>query len=479
MPAIITKKIKRRFAQDIFDEVRLDSARYYIGIGKSEPYDATETVTTPIDSRREQRNFRAELQSMKSAQDCSFVIPRHNWTSGNKYQAFDDTFATQPSSNSYYVLTEDNQVYVCLRASKDANGAVQQSTVKPTGTGPKAFKLSDGYVWKYLYSMAAADANKFLSANFLPVQKQLDATTLGRSLEPLELLQEAVQNAAQPGQILGVVMTNNGSGYVDADPPIVTIQGDGDSTNALPFPSITATVSGGSITKIELDSSADSCMQMGRGFNFASVLIDAPDSAGGIQATARVIIGPDSGIGADARTDLLSTSLMFNTKPSGAETGDFIIGNDFRQVGLFRNPRVADSDATAGGLVSPVLTVASGRAIRYLLVTSASDASAFLPDTEITGSLSGAKGIVNEVVGDKMYFHQTEATGFHTFAENETISGGGNNATTVAAGLDPDNRADSADDINLLSGELLYIENRSPVTRSAEQTEDIKVVITL
>ena len=470
MPAIITKKLKRKFAQLVFDEVRLDSSRYYIGIGKAEPYDSSETVTTPLDSRREDRNMRAGLQSMKSAQDCSFVIPRYNWTSGNKYQGFDDTFATQPASNSYYVLTEDNQVYVCLKPSKDANGEIQVSTVKPTGTDTKAFKLSDGYVWKYLYSMTAANANKFLSANFLPTQLQLDSIGLGRSLEPLEVLQENVQNAAVPGQILGIVMTNTGSGYVDASPPTVTIQGDGDSA-----PAITATVSGGSITKIELDSSADSAMQMGRGFDFASVLIPAPDSAGGTQATARVIIGPDSGIGADARTDLLSTSLMFNTKPSGNENNDFIVGNDFRQVGLFRNPRVFKGIAGADS----ALDVASGRAIRFLLVTSSVDAATFNADGTITGGTSGAKGIVDEVVGAKIYFHQTETTGFHTFAENETITSGASSATTVAAGLDANARGDSADDIKLLSGELLYIENRAPVTRSTDQTEDIKVVITL
>ena len=470
MPAIITKKLKRKFAQLIFDEVRLDSSRYYIGIGKSEPYDSAENVTTPLDSRREDRNLRAALQSMKSAQTCSYVIPRHNWTSGNKYQGFDDTFATQPSTNSYYVLTEDNQVYICLKPSKDASGAIQVSTVKPSGTGTKAFKLSDGYVWKYIYSMGAANANKFLSANFLPTQLQLDSATLNRTLEPLEVLQKNVQDAAVPGQILGVVMTNSGSGYVDASPPAVVIQGDGDST-----PAITATVNGGSITKIELDSSADSAMQMGRGFDFASVLIPAPDSAGGVQATARVIIGPDSGIGADARTDLLSTSLMFNTKPSGNENNDFIVGNDFRQVGLFRNPRVFKGIAGADS----ALDVASGRAIRFLLVTSAVDAANFTADTTITGQTSGAKGLVDEVVGDKIFFHQTETTGFHTFAENETIQGGGNSATTVAAGLDANTKGDSADDIKLLSGELLYIENRAPVTRSTDQTEDIKVVITL
>ena len=112
MPAIITKPLKRKLTQLIFDEVTSASNRYYIGIGKSEPYDSAESVTTPIDTIREERNARAGMQSLKSAADCSFVVPRYNWSSGTIYQAFDDNFATQPSPNSFYVLTEDNQV--CL-----------------------------------------------------------------------------------------------------------------------------------------------------------------------------------------------------------------------------------------------------------------------------------------------------------------------------------------------------------------------------
>ena len=30
---------------------------------------------------------------------------------------------------------------------------------------------------------------------------------------------------------------------------------------------------------------------------------------------------------------------MFNAKPSGTETLDFVIGQDFRQVGLIKNPQ--------------------------------------------------------------------------------------------------------------------------------------------
>ena len=78
MSAIITDPFKKQLTQTVFDESRLDSARYYIGIGKSEPYDSSETVPTPTDTPRTIRNIRAGMQSIKSASDLSYVIPRYN-----------------------------------------------------------------------------------------------------------------------------------------------------------------------------------------------------------------------------------------------------------------------------------------------------------------------------------------------------------------------------------------------------------------
>ena len=463
MPAIITNPLKRKLSQVVFDEVRLSTNRYYIGIGKSEPYDSSENVTTPIDSIREIRNARAGLQSMKSTADCSFVIPRYNWSSGSIYQGFDDNFSTQPASNSYYVLTEDNQVYICIQQSKNQAGTAQASTVKPTGTSSKVFKTADGYAWKYLYTLTASRANKFLSANFLPVEKILDSANVNTltgttTLSALEILQATVQDSAVPGQVIGFNVTNGGTGYTSA--PTVTIVGDGNGVAA------TASVSGGAVTKIELDSSTDSGLTMGRDFNFASVVFGGP----GTGASARVILGPDSGMGADPRNELLSTSIMFNTKPNGIEDSNFVIDQDFRQVMLFRDPKV---------VIDSALTAASGKALKFLQVTSVSDAASFNLDTTITGSTSDAKAIIDEIDSDRIFFHQTETTGFKPFQEAENVTGAGNTATLVAAGVDANTKADSADDVDLLSGDLLYIENRAPVIRNATQTEDIKIVITL
>ena len=463
MTAIITDPFKKQLAQTVFDESRLGNARYYIGIGRSEQGNATETVPDPTDTPRTVRNFRAGLQSIKSATDLTFVIPRYNWSSGAFYNAYDDDFASIPATNSYYVLTEDNQVYICLQQGKSATGTANASTVKPTGTTTKPFKTADGYVWKFLYSLSAARASKFLSSNFVPIEKVLDSAG-GAGLSTIEVQQASVQDSAVPGQVLGVAVTAAGTGYTST--PTVTIEGDGVRAAA------TATVSGGAIVKIELDSSTDSAMAMGQGYNFASVSITG---GGGSNATARAILGPKDGIGADPRDEMKSTSLMFNAKPNGIEDSNFIVGQDFRQVCLFRNPK-EHTDSAIPGAVSD-FDNASGKVLNFLKLQATAN-TGFL-DATITGGTSGAQAFVDEVDSDRLYFHQTEETGFKPFAEGEAITGGGQSGTLVAAGVDADSDAFTKDDVDKLSGEILYIENRAPVARSANQTEDIKVVITL
>ena len=477
MTAIITDILKKQLVKNVFDEVNAGSQNYYIGIGRSEQWNSTETVPDPTDTPRTIRNTRSGIQSIKKVEGTSFVIPRYNWSSGAIYNAFDDDLTAIPS-NSYYVITEDNQVYICLQQGKDANGNPVTSTVKPNSVDlTKPFKNADGYVWKFLYTLSAARASKFLSANFVPVERVVADSAGVPTLNVTEAQQKQVDSNAVPGQILGVALINGGTGYDPASPPAVTINGDGVRAAA------TATVSGGAVVKVELDSSTDSAIKMGQGYNFASVTIAAPSS--GITATARAIIGPDSGLGADPRDELKATSLMFNIKPDGevsqgaVSSKTFIINQDFRQVALIRNPFESDSAATG-----KKFTAASGLMLQSLRVTDSSEATSFAVDAVVTGSGSGAKAVIDKIetttgFHPQLIVHQNDSTGFKPFTEGEAITGGAGAASLVGSGIDADADAFSVNDIRKTSGEILYIENRAPVVRASGQTEDIKVVITL
>ena len=62
MSAIITDPFKKQFMQNIFDEVTNLTGRYYIGIGKNDQWNATETVPTPTDTPRTIREAQNALQ---------------------------------------------------------------------------------------------------------------------------------------------------------------------------------------------------------------------------------------------------------------------------------------------------------------------------------------------------------------------------------------------------------------------------------
>ena len=474
MSAIITDILKKQLTQTIFDEATGVSLRavdtphnYYVGIGRSEEWNATETVPAPIDTPSVIRDVTARMQSIKKVEGTSYVIPRFNWTSGTVYTAFNDNVDAIPS-NSYYVLTEDNQVYMCLQQGRTAAGVAVESVVKPAIIDlTKPFKTADGYKWKFMYSISAARANKFLSSNFVPIENILATRHDSSGIEILAAQQKQVDSAAVPGQIIGVELTHKGNGYTGA--PTVTIVGNGVRADA------TASVSGGEVVKIEMDSTADSCMQMGQGYTYASVTIGAPNT-GTDQAKARVIIGPKEGLGNDPRDELKSTSLMFNVKPDGdVEAGTIssktFLLSKFRQVALIKNPLASDSAAPGSFFVAN-----SGMLLENLFIANVGQANSFTVNTIVTGA-GGAKAVIDKIdttagFVPRLVVHQSEdSTGFLPFTNGESLSGTGSaSATLDSAGVS---------EVNKTSGELLYIENRAPVERSSVQSEDIKVVITL
>jgi hypothetical protein len=472
MAATITADMKRRF----IDEFRIDAdsstVNYYIGISRSEDWNDSDAAPAPTNTERDQRNFRLGLQSVKQVADYSFVIPRVNWTAGTTYAAYNDAVVAHPTV-PYYAMTENNAVYVCTRQSSNSAGVVQPSTVQPTGSSTKGIVLSDGYAWKFLYTIGTLDASFYKSANFIPVK--LQGPTTGSS-PATDVEQLAIQTAAVPGrQIIGFSLDSGGTGYTSN--PTVTIAGDGDLT-ANSGAHAEAIQSGGSIVKIVLkDDSANAAnaIEMGQGFNFASIALSGGGASS--QTTGKVIFGPKAGLGADPRDDLRARAIMFNVKPVGDEEGEFIVGNSFRQIGLIRNPLSTDS-ASAGGAFSS----SDGNCLRRLQMQG-TGALSFTPGSimtngDETGEAGKAYAYVDKVDSNEIWYHQTETTGFTQFAEGEAITdAAGGSGTTQATGTDGDALAFHESKVDKFSGDLLYIENRAAVTRAADQTEDIKVII--
>jgi len=449
--AIVTNRIKKQVVSSIQSDFNLVAENYYAVIGRSEDWNDSDVPPTAINSMREERNFRLGTQSAKQIIDLSFVVPRYNWSSGAIYSAYDDVTGGYPAQ-AYYVMNDNNQVYMCIQQGKNASGQPVTSTVQPTGnTTGTPFDTADGYIWKFLYSISALDANKYISANYLPIKLQ-GATDSDSPAADVEQL--AVQNAAISGQIIGYAVDSGGTGYTST--PTITVNGDGTKAKAA------ATISGGQVVKVELiDSSGN--YTLGSGYNFADVSVTGGGSPTK-PASVRAILGTPLGLGGDPRDDLRSTALMFNTKPEGVEGNDFIVGNDFRQVGLMKNLK----DSAAG----TDFTQSSGIMLKQLRLSSVT--SGFTADNIIEGSTSGIQAYIDKVDSSNIWYHQSEVTGFGNFDSGENITEtNGNGAGVLNATYAPYIKPE----IDMFSGDLLYIDNRAAITRASDQTEDIKIVI--
>ena len=101
---------------------------------------------------------------------------------------------------SFYAMTEDYNVYKCL---DNNNGS--QSTAKPLGTSVDPITTSDGYVWKYMYTVPINLRGKFLSEQYIPVVSAL------------------TNQFYSNGTVDNIIINNKGSGYTYAN---ISVLGD-------------------------------------------------------------------------------------------------------------------------------------------------------------------------------------------------------------------------------------------------------------
>jgi hypothetical protein len=454
---VITDQFKKQVLDDLLADLDSSSVRYYAAIGRSEDWNASDLATVPTNDSRSVRQARNSLQSAKLIEDASYVIPRRIWVANLIYSPYDDNDVGFPE-NPFYVINSNNEVYVCLEQGKKQDGSSQLSTNQPTGnTTGTPFRTADGYTWKFLYSIGALRADKFLSSAYMPV-RFVGATDSDSPAEDLQ--QQLVQNAAVKGQIVGYSVTSGGSGYTST--PSVSIVGNGTGATAY------AVRAGETIVdiKVKADSAGNSGNSyFGSGYDYANVVISG---GGGDSCIVRPILGQYDGIGANPVIDLKSNGVMFNSKPDGIENGDFITGDEiFRQVLLLRNPRVDSAEGT-------LLTSTSARALNSIIHDGSGFVKSIVQKSQIQGVTSGAVAIIDDTNdSDTIWYHQNETTGFSSFQVAEEIQVVGN--TNINGSIT--NKVDG--EFNQYTGELLYIDNRSAVTRSTDQTEDLKIVITI
>ena len=512
MPGIVTRRFRVHNAQQ-FHEAFSEAVdtNMYMFIGRITPWPDEANPPTPSDSVTQTRfeSWRSMLGTKKiPSGDITFACERNNWTTGTVYAEYDDTDTTL-YANNFFVMTEDYNVYKCLYNAKGGT-----STVKPTGTATTISTTSDGYKWKFMYNISTADALKFITTNFIPV-KTLTANDGS--------VQWTVQQAASNGTIDIVDVTTNGTGYVgdigtaqagasgtitlqsgasatddiyvnsavyttggtgsgqlrtivdysgttkvatvdsSFSPapdntttyvvgPKITINGDGTST-ATAY----ANVESGAVNQISL-------INVGANYSEANVAISA-NSSHGAGAVAAPRIPPPDGHGSDPVGELAGHNVIMNVKLTGDEANTLPVTNDFRTIGLIKDPLIA-----AGTEANSTNYDTTTR------LTLSSVSGTWTSDELIKGGTSLANGRMvkysNTVAGGfgatTGMMHLIDVEG--TFETAETVTGNASTTTATVSSI-------TYGDLKKYSGDLIYVENRPAIARSSDQIEDIKLVV--
>ena len=516
MAAIITDQLRILNAKNFVAGVQTSSNAYYtfIGLPNASDYQTTWDTDPPapkdsLDQSSEYWDTMIALKKINSG-DITQVVRKNTWTSGTIYDMWRNDITrhnpSQPSNSfdiydaNYYVMNEDFRVYICLynNATPENNFQGGPSLDQPTFTDlePRAAGSSgDGYLWKYLYTISPSQAIKFDSTNYIPVPSDWETSSTNAAVR---------DNATTGGQLKIVTVRNRGVGLGTANVTYtkVPILGDGQGAEAT--------------VVVNNDSKIDSVTvsKGGEGYTFGTVdLVAGGVPTGSTTPSFDVIIPPAGGHGYDIFRELGAYNVLaYSRFENDTENPDFITGNQFARVGIVENPLANNS--------TNILTSDKASAVYALRLTGAGYSSAlFTTDDFITQTVGLGSTAVGRVVsydqttGVLKYWQDRSIAGFNSdgshntsptygFRMNRFTSSprDGGNVTIVGGsvnlGIDTgfqgvstvlNNRTYylgqnfisgvSQPESEKYSGNVIFVDNRPSVTRSASQKEDVKIII--
>ena len=520
MPASITDKYKRLMLDGMwnsFYNLGLDSGKdsdfYYIGIGRSENWVNDENPPVPSPDMHTVKTFQSGLQGVKQVVDLSYVIPRYNWSAGSVYTAWsnrnhsDTTVgALQDIAGPYYVITDEQNVYVCLQQGMTDEGVVRNSIYKPDKISADAFEAGpDGYVWKFLYNVGVYNARRYLTSEWMPVERIVDSSEGGPdygSLSASRLAQLINQEVAVGGEVVAIRVENGGSGYsrstVLGEAPEVTVHTPEFIDENFGAKAYARVNSNGEIFQVVMKSSPFATeFSFGREYDKRTYVTVTGGGGSGARLVPEVHLD-SGGMAYDPRNDLNASSLMYGVRIIGDEYKIFNVSNDFRQAGLIRNPlRDSVNDSMATGIIvgDSAFTGVRGNALRKIYVGPGINEELTDLDNTVTGLSSGAVALLDyyETYIDSdccdsalnsshnvLYVHQSDSTGYGNFFTNEIVElSDAAGTASIIPHADSDMPALRWADVDAFSGEVFYVDNRVPIDRDEDQTEDIKIVIDL
>lgn len=602
---LVTNNFKLNSAQEFIDSFATQNTSvYYVFCGRSYPYANDNNVPDLYDNSENivYDAYDDMLHGKRlSANDVCLMIKRHNWTSNTVYTRYDDQ-ANNLYDTQFYVVNSNNAVFKCL---DNNNGA--PSTVEPVVEDPTDeiyIEPGDGYQWKYMYTANAATVVKFATSEYFPFVRNanvaanavagtidvVDIETSG-DLRYIATTNGTIQEVAVGGNNLILTIDSNASSatnfYNDSIIYLVSGTGFGQQRKIVQY-------DGGNIRQILIDSPFDTqpvggtttylispninvggdgigariravvntstntvigAVVTNRGADYSYAPLTVQGYYTGTANTTnqprlRFIKPPSGGHGKNQAAELGAHWVGISTTLSGTASGGKIIDkNDYRVVGILKNPKyrqillnINNSYLATDFLVEEKITQVNTNAVGIITDIYSGNNTIAVSNVEgifntvniFSGNLSLVNATADVVTGQGTYFDQTlrlncynkdnqlyfledthvkqpgregdnSANGYYYSSSNSTSNNVTSNGELVMIRLTHTRGTFNSSDATIEwliegntsqngvtaqaniqsqilpdlvkgTGDVLYIENVSPITKNADQTETFKFI---
>ena len=333
--------------------------------------------------------------------DVKLAIRNIPYVSNTKYAMYDDTDTLLYTKDYYAIVNASSyyHVYKCL----DNNGNTY-STITPdishiSGANTDVYETSDGYRWKYMYSVSAADKNKFSNQDYFPIvantsvinyavagsiniiniidpgkryDNYTEGTFIGSQIKVNgnSTLYEISNNSLSLsngfytdcliyisggtglGQFKKITnyFTNSNGNYIELESAFTISPTNGSEYEIYPSIKITSskTETVNAVARALINSSSSNSvyriemLDQGVGYTYHTAVIEANSivkaANGFVEANVRPIYSPPGGHGSSPENELYSTSAIISVEFSNNESNTILTSNKFNQVGLLRDP---------------------------------------------------------------------------------------------------------------------------------------------
>lgn len=505
---------RQSLTRGLFEDIAFGRNGFHAVYGGFEPWEddpLPSNVSLTVKDQSKIRNGFVFGQRIESS-DVSYVVRRIDWDEGSVYEAYDDTWEN-PQEHDFYVLTPSFHVFKCLSTGFDPSNP---STINPEDQNEvlrpfEVFEASDGYVWKYLYTLSLAEQNRFLSSTLMPVK-----TSLTGRLGGVGSLDEVRVVSAGSGYTVGATsvtvvgdgtgasvdftldgnggfesftITAFGEGYTWA---FLNIVGDGTGAEAWvrirglqeqqTVESVESNAVPGEVSNIILEDAGEdytstpdiiiegdgtgatasvvsdvngilgiTITNRGQGYTHATAVITG---GGGTGAEARVVLSPPKGHGSNAVEELFSTVLCVHT---GHHRGTQTLELATRQMSLVKGFEDFNTSKKTDRK-----TIIATHEMVFEDVSPFSQGDVFtLPN--------GSEGVVVHVRESS----SSVFVKFHPSVNVQNVSQVEHNGTprSISKTNNPD--------VDVRSGDIVYVRNAEPFVETSMETQTHKIFITL